>query len=460
MKNTFIVIALALMSLSCQNKEAKTINYNILSGNIGSTKGGELNISSLNGFKKTINVTDTGFFSDTLFIPENGLYNIRFEQVRFAPYLSKGGNVQLNVDAKKPASTLKLSGDNIALNSYFAYKASKNSEFMMNRETSYNVDESDFEIKINNFSKDLEQHLEAVKDIPEGIKVKELRAINFGRLAKKSNYEFMYGHLNKNRDFKASDAFKGELSKISFDNGDDYLYSSDYQQMVSNNIREKAFNYYEKDSLPYPEAEAQAITEINNETIRNVELYKSFSMQLTRSSDKETDLNKFLSASTNEAHKTSIKELFESLKVLDKGQPSPKFENFENYAGGTTSLDDLKGKYVYIDVWATWCGPCKAEIPFLKKIEKQYHGKNIHFVSLSADKQKDKDKWKKMIADKELGGIQLISDNDFNTPFVNDYKIMGIPQFILLDPEGNIVRANAPRPSDAKLIELFDKLKI
>jgi len=46
-------------------------------------------------------------------------------------------------------------------------------------------------------------------------------------------------------------------------------------------------------------------------------------------------------------------------------------------AGGTTSLDDLKGKYIYIDVWATWCGPCKAEIPFLKDVEKKYHGKKL-----------------------------------------------------------------------------------
>ena len=67
---------------------------------------------------------------------------------------------------------------------------------------------------------------------------------------------------------------------------------------------------------------------------------------------------------------------------LPKGAPSPSFVDYENYNGGKTSLADLKGKYVYIDVWATWCGPCKAEIPSLKKIEKEYHGKNIAFVSV------------------------------------------------------------------------------
>ena len=65
---------------------------------------------------------------------------------------------------------------------------------------------------------------------------------------------------------------------------------------------------------------------------------------------------------------------------------SPSF-NYDNYAGGKTKLEDFKGKYVYIDVWATWCGPCRAEIPFLKKVEEKYHDKNITFVSISVDVQ-------------------------------------------------------------------------
>ncbi|MCK0130833.1 TlpA family protein disulfide reductase [Flavobacteriaceae bacterium F08102] len=146
--------------------------------------------------------------------------------------------------------------------------------------------------------------------------------------------------------------------------------------------------------------------------------------------------------------------------VLGKGKPSPKFTDYENYAGGTTSLDDLKGKYVYIDVWATWCGPCKAEIPFLKKIEKTYHGKNIEFVSISIDKEKDYQAWKKMVADKELKGVQLIADNAWNSEFIKEYRILGIPRFILIDPQGNIVTPDAPRPSNPKLIDLFNELKI
>ncbi|CAM1357869.1 TlpA family protein disulfide reductase [Tenacibaculum xiamenense] len=147
-------------------------------------------------------------------------------------------------------------------------------------------------------------------------------------------------------------------------------------------------------------------------------------------------------------------------KNLAKGLASPKFVNYENHKGGTTSLDDLKGKYVFIDVWATWCQPCKNEIPHLKKVEEKFHGKNIEFVGISIDQAKDHDAWKNMVSDKELAGTQLFADNNWNSEFVKSYKINGIPRFILIDPEGNIVNAQAPRPSDAKLVEVLESLNI
>ena len=164
--------------------------------------------------------------------------------------------------------------------------------------------------------------------------------------------------------------------------------------------------------------------------------------------------------STNEEYKAEIAKSYNKLKTVAKGQPSPKFENYENFKGATTSLDDFKGKYVYVDVWATWCGPCKREIPSLKEVEKKYHGKNIEFVSISVDNVKDHDAWKKMVEDMELKGVQLFADKAWESQFVQDYLIKGIPRFILIDTEGNIVNSNAPRPSSEKLIELFNELKI
>ncbi|WP_051269830.1 TlpA family protein disulfide reductase [Flavobacterium suncheonense] len=142
---------------------------------------------------------------------------------------------------------------------------------------------------------------------------------------------------------------------------------------------------------------------------------------------------------------------------LMKNTMSPSFD-YVNYKGGKSKLEDFRGKYVYIDLWATWCAPCRAEIPFLEKIENKYHGKNIEFVSISLDRQADIEKWKKMITDKKMGGVQLLADNDFNSKFVRDFNVMGIPRFILIDPNGKIVNANAPRPSSPELTTILDEL--
>jgi thiol-disulfide isomerase/thioredoxin len=140
-----------------------------------------------------------------------------------------------------------------------------------------------------------------------------------------------------------------------------------------------------------------------------------------------------------------------------KGQPSPSF-TYENFKGGTTKLEDFKGKYVYIDVWATWCGPCRQEIPFLQKVEEKYHGKKIEFVSISVDQMKDHEKWKKMVADKSLGGVQLFADKDWSSAFVQAYGINSIPRFLLIGPDGKVIDPDAARPSDPALVEQLDKL--
>lgn len=140
-----------------------------------------------------------------------------------------------------------------------------------------------------------------------------------------------------------------------------------------------------------------------------------------------------------------------------EGVVSPSFD-YENHKGGKTKLEDLRGKYVYIDVWATWCGPCLAEIPHLKKVEEKYHGKNIEFVSISVDTDKDHEKWKKMVVSKELGGIQLFADKNWTSDFIKAFGINAIPRFILIGPDGKVIKADAARPSSASLTELLDGL--
>ena len=136
---------------------------------------------------------------------------------------------------------------------------------------------------------------------------------------------------------------------------------------------------------------------------------------------------------------------------------APNFD-YENHAGGKTTLESLRGKYVYVDIWATWCGPCRAEIPSLKKMEEEFHGKNIEFVSVSVDADKDHDKWKTFVTEKQLSGIQLFAGKTVLSEFIKTFNVNSIPRFILIDPNGNVVDADAARPSDPKLQEKLNSL--
>lgn len=134
--------------------------------------------------------------------------------------------------------------------------------------------------------------------------------------------------------------------------------------------------------------------------------------------------------------------------VLREGRPSPEF-NFPDINGKNVSLADLRGKYVYIDCWATWCVPCRGELPHLQKLEETFKGMNIAFVSISCDR--DKAKWEKMVKDQNMGGIQLWG-NETNE-FMEKYRVQSIPRFIFIGPDGRIINPDMTRPSDPKTIE-------
>lgn len=158
---------------------------------------------------------------------------------------------------------------------------------------------------------------------------------------------------------------------------------------------------------------------------------------------------------TKPEYRQELKRVYAVWNKLKKGQQVVSSgANYEDIDGNTVKLQDLKGKYIYIDVWATWCGPCRAEIPFLKKLEEEFKGKNIHFVSISMDGSRQD--WKKMVESEKLGGIQLWGGP--NAQIAIDYKINGIPRFILLDKEGKVIDNNMSRPSESATKKALQEL--
>ena len=126
---------------------------------------------------------------------------------------------------------------------------------------------------------------------------------------------------------------------------------------------------------------------------------------------------------------------------------------YPDVTGKNHSLADYKGKVVVVDVWATWCMPCKAEIPHLEKLEKEMKGKDVVFISLSIDT--DQAKWSQFIKEKALGGVQLISYN--KGTIVDDYAVDAVPRFMVFSKHGKTISTNAPRPSSLELKEMIEK---
>lgn len=152
-----------------------------------------------------------------------------------------------------------------------------------------------------------------------------------------------------------------------------------------------------------------------------------------------------------------VKVKYHKLEGMLEGNPAPVVV-LQDTTGTDIPLAKLKGKYLYIDFWATWCGPCIAEMPALDTLQHDYADADIAFLSISVDKEKDKQKWKDFVAERQLKGVQVWVDEENSRVFTEAFNIKQIPRFVLLDPEGHIVNANAPRPSDKRIRQLLDKI--
>ncbi|WP_442265089.1 TlpA family protein disulfide reductase [Tenacibaculum sp. ZS6-P6] len=450
-----LLFGIATIALVSCGKE-QTVNYALFKGNIKNPNSKELAIiNSSNELVKTIKLSEDGSFADTIF-NANGHHRFSDGKESSSFYLKDGYELSLNMDAKEFDETIVYSGEGNEANNFLAQKYLIK-ERAGSMQDLYSLDETAYLAKMDDINKELEKTLENVdSDFAKEEKIN----LNYEYLSHLTNYQPAHRYFSKDNEFKVSESFPLNLDKLDVNNEDHFKKFNSYKNIVSYHFTNSARIKSKEKNISFEDAAIEYIESHKSEIIKS-SLLKDMAFQISANNPKSEVLyNAIMKLSKDEALKERITKQFNGIKKLAAGNASPSFENYENNAGGTTSLADLKGKYVYIDLWATWCKPCKAEIPFLKKVEEKYSDKNIAFVSISIDAEADHDTWKKMIKDKELGGIQLMADKDWQSKFVLDYQVQGIPHFILIDPEGNIVKSYAPRPSDKKLIELFDELKI
>ena len=157
----------------------------------------------------------------------------------------------------------------------------------------------------------------------------------------------------------------------------------------------------------------------------------------------------------NYAQSKAFIDQYNSLKKLAVGQPAPEI-SLPNPEGQVVKLSSMKGKYVLVDFWAKWCGPCRAENPNVVKAFNKYKDKGFTVFGVSLDRSKED--WLKAIQDDGLTWTHVSDLKYWQSEAAKTYNITGIPFSLLLDPNGVIIAKNLRGPAlDSKLEEIFAK---
>ena len=178
------------------------------------------------------------------------------------------------------------------------------------------------------------------------------------------------------------------------------------------------------------------------------------------SSDFDVEVIEPLFVSIDEKYRESFPgkafaQRIEAAKTIGIGKKAPGFTQ-NDPDGNPVSLSDFQGKYVLLDFWASWCGPCRQENPNLVKAYAAYKEKGFEILGVSLDNKDGKEAWVKAIEKDGLTWTQVSDLNSWNNEVARSYGVREVPQSYLIDPQGVIVAQNLRGEAlEAKLKEIF-----
>ena len=407
-----------------------------------------------------------GQFSMKVTVNEPSLYRLRVGREQAQVFLHPGDEIQVQADGQDFSGTLLYDGTGAKANNYLAEKQRRSTAF----NSKYEQD--------NIYREELQPFLErnkAMRELQTELYTKRFGAgvpsDEFATFAQteilaawaqtQTNYPDYHEYYAGLDSFEVDDSYYDFQSELPLDLKDE-LIAPGYRSFVKGYGARKLNDMIAEDETlqeDWPSAYRKLYERMEGDEALGAEakdfllgaqLYDYISFFGVDGIDPLYE--KYSTSNLNPALLEAIDKNYQAWSKLAVGQKAPDFK-YTSIEGGEMSLSDLEGSVVYVDVWATWCGPCKREIPASKELKKVFADQDdVAFMYVSVDD--DQEAWKKYLADDpEFKGIHLITGTGWKSDITDEYMIKGIPRYMLIDRNGNIASASAPRPSSGDKIK-------
>ena len=452
MKKYLIFLVLVFLFISCSKVPNARITF---SGNIKNNSEDILKVSNYNStLKEQIPIDSLGNFRGLVEVETDGYYFFQVGRSYTTVRFKKGQNVHVSIDASDFFKSIIYSGDLKKENNYNVAKSQLRANLVGDTKEYFVVPLNEFLPKIEK-TRDTLFSLLANSKLSQKDTELEKKLIKYEYLQTYNNYKKFYNY-HKKVDPVLPDNYFDPILGMNTDDDEIFRYSRAYRNLIIENFRLSSKIALSKDtSLTIIDFVKNKISDLKSADIR-----EQIASMLIREIKEENeniddDYDKIMTLLASDRMKEKLTLRYKSAMFTTAGTASVDF-NYENFDGGSISLEDLRGKLLYIDVWATWCGPCIKEMPALKELVKEYANKDIEFVSISIDSKNDYEKWRKMVPEKNVGGIQLYDAEGLNSDFMKAFSVSLIPRFMMIDSEGKIITAKAPRPSSEDVRNFID----
>lgn len=391
------------------------------------------------------------FFSGKIELKHSGYATLLDNSLNL--YLSPGEDLEINVNARNFSGSLSFRGSLGGINSYL--KEQEVAVFF--DKDYYALEEEDFVRKMNELINEKTKLLEA-KNFDKSFTELEKERIRYSIAERVAIYPLYRKRMYPEQEYKPGPLFTNFLSSFSL-NKEELIGVRDYQSFLVNYVYLQG-SKGNGTGENYSDGIADYIlSRITSPSIRNFLLTQIVYQHIWENNGlngADYLLKVFHRECTDKNKVAYIDDIVKSWEKIAPGRVAPDFSVIDRN-GSPITLRDFKGSYVYITVWATWCVPCKRELPYLELLGNEYYARNIKFLTVSIDALKDSDGWHEFLKDHPYAGIHTMADKEGR--FNESYMIISVPRFILIDPDGRIVNSNAPRPS-GPIRQLFDSLDI